>query len=191
MCFTGDVWYSYKPGVSTDSNLSEPRNSFFSFGPEEWILMVRYPSGVAKGQGGPITSGQASSIQRNNLCSILPTSTPLTLALTLMLQGVFYDPITQRYTLSSLGVRLRFKIIYKDSSQVFPWFMSQWSQRFVCALHLWLQRRPITKVVHTRVCFFFGFFDCHICKVQPGVLFYFHLINSYLSDWEWYLKEKC
>lgn len=82
--------------------------------------MVRYPSGVAKGQGGPITSGQASSIQRNNLCSVLPTSTPLIPALTLMLQGVFYDPITQRYTLSGLGVRLRFKIVYKDSSQVSP-----------------------------------------------------------------------
>lgn len=145
MCFTGDVCYSYTQDLSTDSNLSEPRNPFFTFGPEEWTLMLRYPSDLAKGQGGPITSGQASSIQRNNLCSVLPTSTPLIPALTLMLQGVFYDPITQRYTLSGLGVRLRFKIVHKDSSQVFPWFMSQWYQRFVCAVHLWLQRRPITK----------------------------------------------
>lgn len=181
MCFSGDVCYSYTPDVSTDTNLSEPKNPFFTFGSEEWTLTLRYPSGLAKGQGGPIASGQASSIQRNNLCSILPTSAPLIPELTLMLQGVFYDPITQHYTLSGLGVRLQFKIAHKDSSQDFPLFMSQWPQRFVCVVCICgYKGDQLLNVL-----------SLHIVKVQPGVRFYFHLINRYLSDWEWYLKEKC
>lgn len=74
--------------------------------------MVQYPSGVAKGQGGPVTCAKASSTLRNNLRSALPTSTP---PLTLTLPGSFYDPITRRYTLSGAGVTLRFKLLYKYS----------------------------------------------------------------------------
>lgn len=47
----------------------------------------------------------------------------------------------------------------------------RYSQQFVRSVHLW--RTPITESFFTRF-----FFFCHICQVQPGVLFYLQLNSS-------------
>lgn len=90
-----------------------------------------------------------------------------------MLPGSFYDPITQRYTLSGPGVRLRLKTLYKYSSQLFLWFMPQVFPA-ICLFRASVKDSNYWKLFHT----FFIYFFCHICKVQPGVLFYLQLNSS-------------
>lgn len=83
--------------------------TFVSWPFEVWLYRIR--SGRSRGLS-PLL------MYHHNLRSIIPTSTPLMPAFTLTLQGNFYDPITQGFALSDLGVRSRFRIVSPNSTQV-------------------------------------------------------------------------
>ena len=100
-------------------------------------------------------------------------------AFALMLQGKFYDPITQGYALSDRDLRL-----YKVAQVFFVIYVTEiLAVLFLCCI-FWSEEGQLFK------CFCFY---CLLYSVHPGDLFFFsHLINVFfLSDWDRQLKETC